>query len=66
MAQVYKTGTPLTTIIQDGWARGFEATQTVEEAQASGYKITLEQVQSYWAVLTEQFNVLPSQLVLGS
>ena len=52
MAQVYKTGTPLTTIIQDGWARGFEATQTVEEAQASGYKVAIEFVKTCWLHMT--------------
>jgi hypothetical protein len=48
---VYKAGTTLEQIIEDGYYRGFEATQTVVEAAASGFTVTLEQVQSCWKEL---------------
>ena len=52
MAPVYKTGTSLKSIIEDGWMRGFEATQTVEEAQASGYKVDIGFVKTCWLHMT--------------
>jgi hypothetical protein len=48
---VYVTGTTLKQIIEDGYYRGFEATQTVDEATASGFTVTLEQVQTSWKEL---------------
>lgn len=56
MAPVYKTGTSLESIIEDGWPRNFEVEQTVAEAQASGYTVDAEYVHAYWVSLAEELN----------
>lgn len=48
---VYVTGTTLEQIIEDGYYRGFEATQTVEEAIASGFTVTELDVKTAWSLL---------------
>lgn len=35
-------------IIEDGWSRGFDPEQTVDEAAAMGYTVTLFEVQERW------------------
>jgi len=34
---VYKRHTPLHIIIEDGWSRGFDVEQTIQEASNAGY-----------------------------
>jgi hypothetical protein len=47
-APVYPTETQLATILADGWARGFDPEQTIEEAQAIGFSIIKEEVLTAW------------------
>lgn len=50
----YKLGTPLPAIIEDGWSRGFYPMQTLQEARALGYVVSLEWIQAHWARLTQE------------
>ena len=51
--KVYKEGTTLAQIIEDGWARGFHQSQTYEEATAMGFFTTEEYILNEWAKLEE-------------
>jgi hypothetical protein len=45
----YRPGTPLDSILLDGWARGFNVVQTVAEAFSSGFVVTPGEVQFVWS-----------------
>lgn len=51
----YRPGTPLWDIVIDGWSRGFYPMQTLQEARAQGYVVSLEWIQAHWDRMTQQF-----------
>ena len=52
--KAFKPGTPLWAIIVDGWSRGFYPFQTLAEARAQGYVVSLEWIQAHWDRLTQE------------
>ena len=56
MKQLYVDGITLPQILEDGWCRGFEADQTVSEAEYMGFLIPEEEVIQHWKLLDKEFN----------
>lgn len=54
MSKKYHEGTPLLAIIQDGWSRGFEVEQTLEEARDMGYAVDRGYIVKTWLFLDEE------------
>ncbi len=54
MTKVYQEGTTLQEIIKDGWARDFDAKQTLSEALAMGYNLTEESILAEWDLLDKE------------
>ena len=52
---VYKPGTTLNQILEDGWSRGFEYEQTLMEAHASGYTVTITEIKAEWFRLDNKY-----------
>lgn len=50
--QPYKLGTDLVTIVIDGWSRGFDVQQTIDEAFVMGYDVDEERIKAQWGLLT--------------
>lgn len=55
MKKVYRDGTTLDQIIFDGWSRGFLPDQTLCEALAQGYSVTLDQILLRWSDLDKEY-----------
>ena len=47
----YKPGTPMNTIIEDGWSRGFLYSQTLDELRKMGYNLSLLELVRCWDAL---------------
>ena len=56
MKKPYKDFVTLKDIIEDGWARGFQVEQTVEEANIMGFLVDNTKVTTAWKKLTETYN----------
>ena len=54
--KAYKPGTPLMAIITDGWSRGFYPMQTLQEARAQGYVVSLEWILAHWDRMTREMH----------
>ena len=54
MTKVYQEGTTLQEIIKDGWARGFQVSQTLSEATDMGYTLTEESILAEWELLDKE------------
>jgi len=52
---VYKKGTLLSSILWDGWSRGFNVAQTYIEIRLQGYYLSYASILIYWARLESQF-----------
>ena len=52
----YKEFVTLKDIIEDGWSRGFQVEQTVEEANIMGFLVDNIQVTEAWGKLTDTYN----------
>lgn len=48
--KVYKDGTTLYQIVEDGWARGLDPEQTLIESNYQGYLIDIESIKSFFAL----------------
>ena len=48
MTKVYIDGTTLQDILSDGWSRGFQASQTIDEANSMGFTVTELEVLETW------------------
>lgn len=55
MKPVYKPGTTLAQIIEDGWSRDFQAEQTLMEAQAQGFTVTITEIRTEWFRLDNKY-----------
>lgn len=62
----YKDGVTLEQILLDGWSRGFQAAQTVEECNIMGYTIDLEHVNTYWKTLNEEYSTYDACCIVNS
>jgi len=54
--RVYKDGTNAQDMSIDGWSRGFEPQQTLDEMRAMGVEITKQQLKTHWDRLDQGFN----------
>lgn len=53
MKQVYKPHVTAQEMSLDGWSRGFDPQQTLEEMTAMGIDISLMQIENHWKILDE-------------
>lgn len=51
----YVEGTTLEKILLDGWSRGFEVQQTVDECNEMGHNVDTKLVEACWQVLDDHF-----------
>lgn len=56
----FREGTPLNTILDDGWSRGLHILQTYREAHEMGYSIHLEEIHERWEWNEKQFKLATS------
>jgi hypothetical protein len=52
----YKDHVTLEAMVIDGWSRGFDPDQTVEETAIMGFSIDIEKVKAAWATLDDQMD----------
>ena len=57
MEQPYVDGITLPQILEDGWCRGFETDQTMEEAKYMGFTITEEDISIQWKLWDINFKL---------
>ncbi len=50
----YKTGTSVAQIIEDGWARDFKISQTLDELAEMGHILRASDVQLEWDILDDR------------
>jgi len=56
MGKPYKDSATLDDIITDGWSRGFEIEQTMDECRMMGYEVDYNLVFDKWELLTTEMD----------
>ena len=63
--KAYKPSVGLEAIIWDGWSRGFYPMQTLQEARAMGFVVSLEWIQAHWERMTREMYEFEAKLRSG-
>lgn len=57
MAKVYKEGTPLHIMLEDGWAQGLEVEQCLSKITEMEIPIDLATITRYWELMDIEYTV---------
>jgi hypothetical protein len=63
--KVYRPGVGLQAILWDGWSRGFYPRQTLVEARAQGFVVSLEWIEAHWQAMTNEMLLFEAKLHAG-